>query len=99
MRGAIVMVFVLVGLDVALSTPASRVSTVLGRPTHWMAAWMDARVPLIPQGHLDAAAAGSGPAQSTPVKGTAGVKPKIPGKCPPGYLWDAGKGICLRELA
>jgi hypothetical protein len=99
MRGAIVTVFVLVGLDVLLSAPASRLSTVLGRPSHWLAAWMDPRVPLIPRGHLDeAAAAGSGPAQSTPIKGSAGVRPKIPGKCPPGYLWDAKTGVCLREL-
>ncbi|HEV2241819.1 MAG TPA: hypothetical protein VGR98_12315 [Streptosporangiaceae bacterium] len=28
--------------------------------------------------------------------GTGPVKPKVPGKCPPGYLWDGSK--CLQEL-
>lgn len=99
MRGLILTIAVLAGLDVVLASPASRISTLLNRPTHWLAAWMDARQPLIPQGHLsDAAATGSGPAQSTPIKGSAGVKPKIPGHCPPGYLWAPDQGICLQEL-
>jgi hypothetical protein len=40
---------------------------------------------------------GSGPGGSTPIPGSAAVKPKTPGKCPPGYLWDGTK--CLKELA
>ena len=41
---------------------------------------------------------GGGPAGSTPVPGSAAVKPKKAGKCPPGYLWDPGSGTCLKEL-
>lgn len=39
---------------------------------------------------------GSGPGGSTPIPGSAAVKPKVPGKCPKGYLWDGTK--CLQEL-
>jgi hypothetical protein len=39
---------------------------------------------------------GGGPGGSTPIPGSAAVKPRVPGKCPPGYLWDGTK--CLQEL-
>lgn len=39
---------------------------------------------------------GTGPGGSTPIPGSNAVRPKVPGKCPPGYLWDGSK--CLQEL-
>lgn len=42
---------------------------------------------------------GPGPGGSTPIPGSAAVKPKTPGKCPPGYLWDPGSRTCLLENA
>lgn len=53
MRGFLGMALALIVLDVVLEAPASRLSTVLGRPSHWLAAWMDPTVPLIPDGHLN----------------------------------------------
>jgi hypothetical protein len=41
-------------------------------------------------------ASSGGPGGSAPIPGSAAVKPKTPGKCPPGFLWDGSK--CLREL-
>lgn len=40
----------------------------------------------------------SGPGGSTPIPGSAAVKPKTAGKCPQGYLWDPGSKTCLQEL-
>lgn len=51
---------------------------------------------ILPGGATAASASGSGPGGSTPIPGSAAVKPKTPGKCPPGYLWDGSK--CLQEL-
>lgn len=42
-------------------------------------------------------AGGGGPGGSTPIPGSAAVKPRTPGKCPQGYLWDGSK--CLKEEA
>lgn len=39
---------------------------------------------------------GGGPGGSTPIPGSAAVKPRVPGKCPQGYLWDGSE--CLKEL-
>ena len=64
-------VLVLVGLDVILASPASRVAQLLDRPTSWLAAWMDPSRPLIPVGHLGAGAGSSG--------GGSQVKPAVVG--------------------
>jgi hypothetical protein len=67
-KGLVLGALVLVGLDLILTSPAARLSTILGRPSHWLAAWMDAGVPLIPQGHMSAAPPPT-PASSTPQPG------------------------------
>lgn len=92
-----VTIALLVGADVLLNSPASRLSTVFARPTHWLAAWMDPRQPLIPQGAL--ATSPAAPAPTTPpAPGAGAVKPKVPGQCPPGFNWDATNGLCIHAL-
>jgi hypothetical protein len=94
-RGFLLGVLVLVGLEVVLNSPASRVGALLDRPTHWLEAWMDPARPLIPVGHLGETGGGGG---FTRLPGGA-VKPDTPGKCPKGYLWDSKSRTCLKELA
>lgn len=51
---------------------------------------------VFPDGKTQGKAAAGGPGGSTPIPGSVAVKPRVPGKCPPGYLWDGSK--CLKEL-
>jgi hypothetical protein len=64
----VVTALVLIGLDVLLRAPASRVTALFGQPAALLAAWADPGRPLIGTGHLNDAAASSA---STPA-GTAG---------------------------
>jgi len=97
-RGFLLGVLVLVGMDVVLNSPASRVAALLDRPSRWLAAWMDPARPLIPIGHLGETGHGGGGGGFTRLPGGA-IKPDTPGKCPKGYLWDPKSKTCLKELA
>lgn len=57
MRGFAFTALVLIGLDVALQAPASRLTALLQYPTTWLAGWMDPGKPLVGPGKLAAAAA------------------------------------------
>lgn len=47
MRGFLLGALVLVGLEVVLKAPSSRVAQVLATPAGWLAAWCDPNTPLI----------------------------------------------------
>lgn len=53
---------------------------------------------VFPDGKTQGSASSGGPGGSTRIPGSAAVKPKTPGKCPPGFLWDPGSSTCLQEL-
>jgi hypothetical protein len=65
MKGFAVTALVLIGLDVLLRAPASRVTALFAEPAKWLAAWVDPGKPLIGPGHLadasSASSASSGP--------------------------------------
>jgi hypothetical protein len=83
-RGLVIGVLVLTGLQVMLASPASRVAALFGRPAGWLAAWMDPSRPLIPEGHLSGAAA---PRPGTSTGGGGGKNPQpAPGTGPGGIL-------------
>lgn len=47
MRGFFLGAFVLIGLDVLLKAPTSRIAVALATPTEWLAKWVDPETPLI----------------------------------------------------
>lgn len=49
MRGFLSAGLVLVGLDLVLRSPTSRVAQLLALPTSWLKKWTDASTPLIAQ--------------------------------------------------
>lgn len=59
MKGFLGMALALIVLDVVLEAPASRLSVLLERPSHWLAAWLDPTVPLVAAGHLSDDGSGS----------------------------------------
>lgn len=52
---------VLIGLDVALTAPSSRITSLLALPAGWLAEWMDPGRPLIGPGHLATSASSPPP--------------------------------------
>lgn len=54
MKGFAFTALVLIGLDVALQAPASRLTALLGFPAQWLAGWMDPGKPLVGPGKLAA---------------------------------------------
>lgn len=62
-KGFAFTALVLIGLDVALQAPASRLTALLEWPTQWLAGWMDPAKPLIGPGKLTGAAAPTPPKQ------------------------------------
>lgn len=66
MRGFLVAALVLIGLDVALSAPSSRITALFALPGGWLAEWMDPGRPLLGPGHLaDASTTSSSSSSST----------------------------------
>lgn len=99
MRGFFLGALVLVGLDVALNAPVTRVTAFLATPTRWLAQWMDARTPLIsapvPAGSagssgdapppFGALPGGSNPGQQMKNGETFWKTHGQPNNCPPGF--------------
>lgn len=65
MKGFAFTALVLIGLDVALQAPASRLTALLQFPAGWLAGWMDPGKPLLGPGKLG----GAQGTTSTPSKG------------------------------
>jgi hypothetical protein len=73
-----VTALVLIGLDVALQAPASRLTALLAWPAGWLAGWMDPGKPLIGPGKLATAAPAAKPTpQGSNPFGALGYVPKI----------------------
>lgn len=70
---------VLIGLDVALQAPASRLTALLAWPTQWLAGWMDPGKPLVGPGKLATATPAAKPAASGSSNpfGALGYVPKL----------------------
>lgn len=67
MRGFLVGAFTLAALDLAVQAPVNRVTAALALPARWLAEWMSAAVPLVPDkaGITTAAASAQQPASAT----------------------------------
>lgn len=52
MRGFLLGAMVLIGLEVALTAPGSRITALVALPAGWLAEWMDPARPLIGPGKL-----------------------------------------------
>lgn len=79
MRGFLVAALVLIGLDVALSAPASRLTSLFALPAGLLAEWMDPGKPLIAVGHLADSSASSGSSSSGSGAGAANLAGAIGG--------------------
>lgn len=82
MRGFIFGALVLIGLEVVLRSPTSRVAVLLETPTSWLEKWVDPRTALITKPVPAAApAATSNPAGAN----TNQLGESTTGSCPPGF--------------
>lgn len=77
MKGFAFTALVLIGLDVALQAPASRLTALLGFPAQWLQGWMDAGKPLVGPGKLATAAPAVKQKPGSDPLGALGYVPKI----------------------
>jgi len=70
-RGFLVAALVLIGLDVALSAPSSRITALFALPGGWLAEWMDPGRPLITD-HRAASSATSSTSSTSSAASTIG---------------------------
>ena len=93
MRGFLAVVLGLLGLEVVLTSQLPGLASALTYPATLARAWMDPAQPLI-QSKAGTSSAPQGPTNAQGEKYLPHTRPKIPGHCPPGFVWNPATGNC-----